>query len=133
MHYELHLPFPPTDNNYYVKTRQGQFISLKGKKFRAEVAAEVESQLSGLARLPLDYPVQCDIIVYVPDKRRRDIMNYMKALADAMTQAGVWTDDSLIDQSHIYRGAVTYGGKIVVVIREAGPVIPLQFDLAMLG
>ena len=129
MHYELHLPFPPTINSYYVKTKQGQFISMKGKKYRADVEAEVEQQLAALGVLPLEHSLNVTVVVHMPDKRKRDIDNYMKSLLDALTKAGVWEDDSLVDQLIIYRGARVYGGGIRLAINDAGPVIPLDFSL----
>ena len=129
MYYELHLPFPPTLNSYYVKTKQGQFISLKGKKYRAEVEAEVEQQLANLGVIPFEHQLNLTVVVHMPDKRTRDLDNYMKALLDALTKAEVWTDDSLVDQLIIYRGARCYGGAIRLAIYDAGPVIPLEFPI----
>ena len=45
---ELYTSYPPTVNNYYVKTQRGIFISQKGKKFRAEVLKDVLEQLNGM-------------------------------------------------------------------------------------
>lgn len=41
-------------------------------------------------------PVQVELDRYPPDSRRRDIDNSEKSLLDALTQAGVYEDDSLI-------------------------------------
>ena len=122
MFHELHLPFPPSDNNYYVKTKQGQFISQKGRKFRADVLEAVREQSHA------DYPLQdkllVEVVLHVPDKRIRDILNYQKALMDALSKAGIWADDVQIDQAHIYRGNQIFGGKTRVYIHDAGPILP---------
>lgn len=55
---------------------------------------------------------------FMPDKRRRDIMNLEKILSDSLTSAGVWLDDSQIDDFRIVRGEVLRGGKVEVVITE---------------
>jgi crossover junction endodeoxyribonuclease RusA len=45
-----------------------------------------------------------------PDRRKRDLSNLIKAMEDAMTQAGVWGDDSQIDYLTIIRLAVASDG-----------------------
>lgn len=120
MHYELYLPFPPTNNNYYVKTGRGVYISHKGRKFRDEVAEAVIEQLPGVH---IDDRILVETVYFMPDKRRRDIANYSKALHDALTLSGLWEDDELIDQNFEYRGAVTRGGSVMVRITDAGPII----------
>lgn len=123
MNIEIYLPFPPTINNYYVKTSRGIYISSKGKKFRAAVEAEVVSQLGDWAattdRLLLE------VILWPPDKRKRDLDNYMKALLDSLTQCRLWEDDSQIDQLFVYRGAKVTNGSVFMRIQSAGPVIPV--------
>ena len=121
MNYEIYLPFPPSNNNYYVKTQRGVFISQKGRKFRDQVQAAILAQLPGVH---IDYRMLVETVYFMPDKRRRDIANYSKALHDAITEAGLWEDDELIDQSFEYRGAVVKpGGNVFVRISPAGPII----------
>ena len=128
MFYELFLPFPPSINNYYVKTQRGVFISQKGRAFRAAVQAECLEQL-GIADNLRDR-LLVTIILSVPDKRIRDVDNYVKPLLDALTHAEVWEDDKQIDQLFIYRGAITKPkGRVKVTISLAGPVVPLDFEV----
>jgi crossover junction endodeoxyribonuclease RusA len=122
MFYEIYLPFPPTVNNYYVKTKRGVFISMQGKKFRAEVLQAISEQLPGVH---LDYKLLVEVVLYPPDNRTRDLGNYDKALMDAITEAGLWADDSLIDQQFFYRGEVTKSGSVFMRIGEAGPVVKM--------
>ena len=126
MSYEFYLDFPPSVNNYYVKTRRGVFISSKGQKFRASTAEKILGQLAGLS-FPEDTRLLLEVIVYPPDKRKRDLDNYMKPLQDAITHAGLWDDDSQIDQLFIYRGAkASPNGMVWLRISPAGPVIPVS-------
>lgn len=124
---ELWLPFPPSTNNYYVKTRNGVFISEKGRKYRAAAAESLAEQLGGSFKT-IEEPILMEAIWYPPDKRKRDYDNFIgKAFHDAMTQAGLWADDSQIVQSFIYKGEIDPAKAGVVYLRlsDAGPVLPL--------
>ena len=123
MNIELLLPWPPTVNSYYVKTRNGIFISKSGRKYRDALAESVNEQLGAFCALTSSLLVEVEL--YPPDRRKRDLDNYMKALLDACTKAGFWEDDSLIDQLFIYRGEVTRSGLVILKVGEAGPTIPL--------
>ena len=117
----LHLPWPPTVNSYYKTTRSGQrYLDKKVREFREAVAESVFEQLSGVT---LDDSLFMEVYLFPPDKRKRDLDNYMKGLLDGLTQAGLWEDDSQVDQLHIYRGEVVNGGSVRVEISEAGPVV----------
>jgi len=123
MNIELYLPFPPSVNNYYVKSKSGgKFISSKGRKFREEVHEAIIEQAPALR---ISGRVLVEAILFAPDRRTRDVDNYNKPLLDALTHADVWGDDGQIDQLFNYRGAVIpKPGKCCVRITEAGPIIP---------
>lgn len=123
MLYEFYLPFPPTVNNYYVKTQRGVFISQKGRKFRADTAESLSQQLGLVPKI--SDRMFLDVILFPPDKRKRDVDNYNKSLLDAITDYGLWEDDSLIDQLMVYRGEKVRNGQVFVRITDAGPVIKL--------
>lgn len=129
MHYELFLPFPPTINNYYKKSKAGgRFISEKGRKFRSDVNEAVIQQLPGVF---IDDRMLIEYVLFAPDNRKRDTAdNYAKALLDALTCAELWEDDVLIDQCFSYRGEVrSRNGSTFVRITDAGPIIS---DVSML-
>ena len=52
------------------------------------------------------------------DKRRLDIDNRIKAVFDALEEAGVFNDDFQVDHLEMIRGDIIKGGKIIVVIEE---------------
>jgi crossover junction endodeoxyribonuclease RusA len=52
------------------------------------------------------------------DKRKYDISNYIKALEDCFTHAGVWLDDEQVDQLGVYRLPVEKPGTVRVTIEE---------------
>ena len=122
---KLELSFPPTVNNYYVKTRSGVFISAKGRKYRNTIADEIHQQLSDMELG--EERINLNVVVHMPDRRKRDLDNYMKALLDAITKTGLWEDDSQIDQLCIYRGEIIKGGKVRMEIAPAGPVLSYSY------
>jgi len=125
---ELILPFPPTVNSYYTHTRNGVFISKKGKVFRGQVAAEVLNQLGGTFAT-LEDTIYLEVLLSMPDRRKRDLDNYMKALLDALTHASLWEDDSQIDQLSIFRGPPSSPGSVTLrVYYPAGPIISQLVD-----
>ena len=123
---ELYTSYPPTVNNYYVKTQRGVFISQKGKKFREEVIKDVLEQLGGMP--PIDGRVRVEIVFWPPDNRVRDEDNIKQPLYDALTHAKVWVDDSQIDQSFSYRGEKVFGGRLYIKVSEAAPLIPMGME-----
>lgn len=120
----LYLPWGPSVNNYYAPgSGKVRYVSAKGTRFRRDVEQCVNEQCPGLI---LNERLCVDAILYPPDRRKRDLDNYMKALLDALTHSGIWGDDDLIDQLQIYRGEITPSGCILVEINPAGPVIPFK-------
>lgn len=127
---ELYLPYPPTVNNYYVKTQRNVMISQKGRLFRDKVAAAVAEQCGSgfsLAQAGVSAPYSARYIFFPPDKRKRDLDNLLKPLLDALTQCGFWDDDSLINQIHVYRGKThSPGGACYAAFDSAGPLLPFD-------
>lgn len=107
----LVLAYPPSLNTIWraVVVRSAQqdghvakvLLSRAGRKYRKRVAEQVRQQ--GQPRLPDGARLVLTLEVSPPDRRARDLSNIPKALEDALTHAGVWADDSLIDELHIYR------------------------------
>ena len=68
----LKLPWPPSVNNYYGRTRTGSvFIKKEGKVFRETVVAALAEFVRD--REPLTQRLQVWIEAYPPDRRRRDL------------------------------------------------------------
>lgn len=119
----LELPYPPSVNSYYRSPRTGPLagrtlISQKGRDYRKAASQAVlqhKDRKAPLGRLSVG------VVLYAPDRRKRDIDNPIKSLLDALTHAGVIEDDSLIDKLAIERGSVTKGGLVRVFIDEWSP------------
>lgn len=113
---KLTLPFPPSVNGYWRSTNQGMKISAKGRTFRTLAVIAILDQLK---RHPatLTELVEVHLILYPPDRARRDLDNFQKALFDALTHAGVWADDSQVKRMLVEWGAVTCHGKAEITIK----------------
>ena len=120
----LTLPWPPSVNRYWRSVPMGRgrgvrvLISREGRAFHTDAVA----RLAGLHRRgPLRGRLDVRIELCAPTRRALDIDNRLKALLDAMQQAGVYRDDGQIDRLLVERGPVTRGGLVRVAISELNP------------
>lgn len=121
----LQLPFPPTINSYYLR---GKILSSRGRIFKDAVQAECYEQ--NAHNLLIDTQVDMSVILYCPDQRVRDQDNYIKPLQDALTLAGVWTDDRLVYYHQVFRGVVIKGGSCKVRIAPfEGMILPFTDEV----
>jgi crossover junction endodeoxyribonuclease RusA len=113
---EATLPYPPTVNHYWRSAvRLGRvcvYVSDKGRAYRQQV----QTILAGAPKLTGRLRVV--ILAGVPDRRARDLDNLCKCLLDSLTAAGIWDDDSQIDELLIVRGQKVPHGLVEVVVRE---------------
>lgn len=131
----LTLPWPPTANNLFatVRTRQGverRVLTGEGRNYRRAVHWIANSirprRITGC--------VAVVITAFPPDRKRRDIDNLLKAPLDALKFAGIYVDDSYIDDVHIVRGPVRGEGLLEVEIRPIGPQpLPLPLQIPALS
>lgn len=116
----LCLPWPPSVNHYWTQWAQGKIVrmavSTKGKAYRAEVAAVAFASRA----CRVDGRLSVTIKACPPDRRTRDLDNLLKALLDALSEAGVFKDDGQIDRLTIERGEVVKGGMVTVRIESQG-------------
>ena len=111
-HYRL--PYPPTVNTYWRHLRKYHrtIISKAGRRYKDEVRAALANQ----GATKLKGRIALRIIAYMPDKRKRDLDNILKALLDALSPH-LYEDDSQIDEIRILRGNVHKGGSVFLEIR----------------
>lgn len=113
---ELTLPWAPSVNHYWNHVFRGKnagrvYISEGGKAYR-EAVRGIYLENKRLLRVP-DGILRVEILAFVPDKRRRDLDNQLKAIFDALTYSGLWEDDSLVDDYRIRRARKPDGSLIV--------------------
>ncbi len=113
--YKLTLPLPPTVNHYYGAVGRRRFLSKAGTKFRQEV---VVAWLQAHGRR-LDGAIRVKVSLHAGNARKWDIDNRMKALLDAMQEAGVYENDHQVNDLHVVRGElIRPNGLCVVDIAE---------------
>jgi crossover junction endodeoxyribonuclease RusA len=114
----LVLPYPPSVNTYWRHVQGRPIVSRAGREYRQQVVTDIAARRRQDSSLParLQQPLAVTLRVHAPDRRARDLDNLPKALLDAITHAGLWEDDSLIDELHIYRCGPIKGGCVVVQI-----------------
>lgn len=109
----LNLPLPPSVNSYRTIFRGRMGISKAGREFKSQVSDYVvEYRVPKLGKARLEMKV----IIYPRDRRKQDIDNRIKALWDALGDAGVFDDDEQIDVLMIERGEIKKGGGVLVFI-----------------
>lgn len=112
----FHLPYPVSTNTYYRNFRGRMVISAKGREFKAAVADIISDMgFNGFG----DARIGVTVILSRGDKRSYDIDNFGgKSLLDALAGAGVFNNDSQIDELFIKRGPVKKPGSATVIIEE---------------
>jgi len=109
----LNLPLPPSVNSYRTIFRGRMGISKAGREFKSQVSDYVvEYRVPKLGKARLEMKV----VIYPRDRRKQDIDNRIKALWDALGDAGVFDDDEQIDILLIERGEIKKGGGVLVMI-----------------
>ncbi len=116
------LPFPPSVNHYYGNLYGGDgkrnvYIRPEGMLFRKQTKEVI--QKVGANNLYEDTDkIGIGLLVFPPDRRRRDLDNIEKALFDALTQSELWPDDSQVWYKTSKRKEVVKGGKVLVMCWE---------------
>ena len=111
---ELELPFPPSVNHYYRRVGPRTLISREGRAYRDTVV----STLADLGVKAMEGPLEVEVDLYPPDRRRRDADNSLKSLLDALQHGGAYGDDSQIVKIVVEKRKPVQGGKCLVCIRR---------------
>lgn len=111
--FTLMLPYPPTGNHAVKHFRGGHYLTNDVRTYRQAVASIVRQSA---ADDWIDLPIRIVAEIRPPDRRRRDMDNAWKTIADALTHAGVWKDDCQIADLRLLRGEPVAGGSVTVTV-----------------
>jgi crossover junction endodeoxyribonuclease RusA len=109
----LNLPLPPSVNHYWGTHGHRRYVSKAGVLFKEQVSdyvIEYRVPKLGAARLEMK------VVLFPKDRRKQDIDNRIKALWDALADAGVFDNDEQIDVLMVERGEIKKGGGCLVII-----------------
>jgi len=112
---KLSIPFPPSLNHYYIHASKQNVIGSKGITYRNDVYYAVRTKKP---KEPLTERLSVTIHAIMPDKRKRDLDNILKAALDSLQNAGIYVDDCQIDELSVIRGPVQKPGRLKIEIRE---------------
>lgn len=140
------LPYPPSANLLWrAVPRRGVLLSEVGRLYRsyAIIAAcgaigrpvPVEADEPVAPHWPADTRLAVRLDAFPPDRRaRRDLDNIPKAVGDALSHAGVWADDSVIDALLVVRRpslrSPGLNGVVVATMVASRGVVPWAAALA---
>lgn len=113
MQLTLELPLPPSVNTYWRNFRGRTVLSASGREYKLLVQEYVATHnlpKFGNARL------SASITIFPRDKRKQDIENRLKALNDALQDAGLFDDDEQFDRIYICRGSIKKGGGCTITV-----------------
>jgi Holliday junction resolvase RusA-like endonuclease len=96
---ELTLPLPPSANNLYRNVPgKGRVLNKHGREYKQEVRT-----LALMARPDFFHgDVRFTMVVYFPDRRRRDLSNTLKIVEDSL-KGIVYGDDSQVARIELTR------------------------------
>lgn len=106
------MTYPPSVNNYWRRWKGKTVLNDKGRAYRAAARGLTDVCFG-------DSLVRVSLFFVMPDNRRRDLDNCLKAVFDAIGHAGIYSDDSQVTQLMASKVGVKAPGWVDVVLEEA--------------
>ena len=111
----LTLPWPPSVNRYWRNINGRTLISREARAYKLLI----QKLTLSIKKICLHGRIFMNILVYPPDRRKRDIDNLIKIVADSLQDAGFYINDSQIDKIIIERMPIIFPkGKLEVQPHE---------------
>ena len=115
--YLIHLPFPPSVNDYYGLRCNGKaphkYIKEKGRLYRESVLEIVQAKD---LELRANIPLEVTVTLTPPDNRTHDIDNVLKCLFDSLTKSNFWLDDSYVKKLHLDYALPSKSGSVLLYV-----------------
>lgn len=89
---ELSCLFPPTTNNLFMNVGKRRIPTQRYRTWRELAAVQIDHEMIG--QTPVTGLYHMVLSLDRPDKRDRDLSNYIKAVEDVLVLCGVMRDDS---------------------------------------
>ena len=125
------LPFPPSVNHMYQPRSRGRYMSKAARAFREH--AVVTLRTSKPQGWESDGLFALWIGLIVPDRRRRDIDNHVKAVQDAIQAAGLVDDDTKIVHTTVELWGVERGGAAYIRLCHIKENVPSEEEIRWLA
>lgn len=119
----LTFSLPVSANQRLMRARGSKALisSSKYRQWKEKAYLEVSSLLrQNSLRFTNGERISLTLKIHFPDKRRRDIDNYVKGAQDLLTDCGVWSDDTQIDDLHVLRCDISKEPYVEAIIEEIG-------------
>lgn len=119
---DLDLPFPPSTNTLFRNAGNRDGTTLRGrirtKKYLAWID-EASKEAMAQRQNAIKGHVKLHIALDRPDKRKRDLSNYIKAPEDLLVSMGLIEDDSLVQRITIGWSKRGNPGRAYIEVWEA--------------
>lgn len=113
MNITLTLPYPPSTNRLWTRTRKGM---RKTDEYSAWIhTAGWEANAQGVGTMK--GPYKLSIHAVRPDNRKRDLGNLEKGISDLLQRLGIIEDDCLAEE--IYSRWVKAGKGVTIILEPA--------------
>ncbi len=116
MLYSCTLPFPPSVNSLFGGGSSQQ--RFKSKSYKAWLASCPQLILPEVGAI--DFPVSVSYTFFLPDKRSRDLSNYIKAPEDYLVSQCILFDDNhkIVQRAVLEFGGIDKGSPRVEIVIE---------------
>lgn len=121
----LSVPLPPSVNHLYYNTPTGRRMTKEGKAYK-RLVAETLMQQRARTKAP-DPPYEVSLWLLVPDNRRRDASNMVKAIEDAVADFLMY-DDSANHILHLYKAKDRHNPRAILTLEHKTERIPVPPD-----
>lgn len=108
------MPYPPSVNGMYSRSKHGVFVKDKVRLYKKEVFFTLQNKIIKFG----DKTVSAYLTLYPPDKRHRDIDNILKVTFDCLQLLKVVNRDSQICHLELHRREIVEGGRLDVIVHS---------------